>query len=194
MLTVMAMSLLLLIALLAIPVTLTFHASWQKSLQGNIQLQWAWGFVSARFPLVKSAGATEQEEKQTTNNIQQIPANKNNLLTALQHKKLRQRIIKFIRDFWHAIHKTNLKIQLRIGLDDPADTGQLWGFVGPVSGILSGIREANINIEPDFLDSTFELDGQGTIRFVPLKMLYLISALLLSPSVWQGVKQTRKKG
>lgn len=196
MLTVLAIFLLLLTALLAVPVTLTFQTSWQRSFQGNIQLQWAWGIVCVQFPLLQpTANSTVPNEELThiTHSMQHSPRNKSHLITALRQKAFRQRIIKFVRDFWHAIHKTNLTLQLRIGLDDPADTGQLWAFVGPVAGILSTVREANINIEPDFFNSVFDLNSQGTITFTPLKMLYLVSALLLSPSVWQGVKQMRKK-
>ncbi len=50
MLTGVAAFLLLLIALLAIPVTLTFQASWPQAFQDHIKLQWAFGLVSVRLP------------------------------------------------------------------------------------------------------------------------------------------------
>ncbi len=84
-------------------------------------------------------------------------------------------------------------MRIRIGLGDPADTGQLWSIVGPVAGILANSKEVVLEIEPEFFDATFELDGSGNIGIVPLQLIYLIFGVLLSPSVWQGVKQMRKE-
>ena len=97
-------------------------------------------------------------------------------------------------DFWHAVRKRHVSLHIRIGLGDPADTGQLWAVVGPVAGVLATIQEASIEIEPEFFDTTFELDGSGNIRLIPLQMIYLIVALLLSPAVWQGISKMRTAG
>ena len=101
-------------------------------------------------------------------------------------------MIRFIHELWHAIQKRDVSLRIRIGLDDPADTGQLWAILGPVAGMLANVRQASIEIEPEFSVSTFELDSSGTIRIIPLQLLYLILALLLSPAVWRGIRQMRK--
>jgi hypothetical protein len=41
------------------------------------------------------------------------------------------------------------------------------------------------------MDATFELDGSGSIRIIPLQLIVLTLALLLSPPVWQGIRQMR---
>ena len=89
------------------------------------------------------------------------------------------------------MRKRNLILRLRIGLGDPADTGRLWGFAGPVAGVLAGTGGASIEIVPEFFDETFELDSSGDIRLVPLQMVYLAAGLLLSPALWQGLKHLR---
>ena len=107
-------------------------------------------------------------------------------------KPFRQRVFRFIRAVWRAIHKQDLRLRMRIGLGDPADTGQLWALVGPLSGLLANNREASIEIEPEFFDAIFELDSSGSIRIIPLQLLYLAVGLLLSPSVWQGIREMRQ--
>jgi Protein of unknown function (DUF2953) len=99
--------------------------------------------------------------------------------------------MRFVRDLWHVVHKKDVVLRVRIGLGDPADTGQLWAIVGPVAGVLANIQEALIDIEPEFRDATFELDSSGTLRVIPLQVLYMTVALLLSPPVWQGIRQMR---
>lgn len=186
--------LLLLIALLAIPVTLTFQASWPQAFKDYIKLQWAFGLVNVQLPLLQSkAPSTEGEElAQKIERLEHSSSKNQNGFSLIRQKSFRRRIIKFVSDFWHAVHKRDVILRIRIGLGDPADTGQLWSIVGPVAGVLANIKEASIEIEPEFFDSTFELDGSGNIRFIPLQIIYLTIGVLLSPSVWQGIKQIRK--
>jgi len=195
MLTGVAAFLLLLIALLAIPLTLTFQASWPQASQGFIMLHWAFGLVSVRMALPQSkAPSTEGDElTRKLERSQTLSGEKRNaFIRILRQQSFRRRVIRFIRDFWHAIHKRDVILRLRIGLGDPADTGQLWSVVGPVAGILATIKEASLVIEPEFFDTTFELDGSGSIRFIPLHIIGLTVGILLSPSVWQGIGQMRQ--
>ena len=78
-----------------------------------------------------------------------------------------------------------------LGLGDPADTGQLWALMGPVSALSSNLRDAAVHIEPDFNEATLEVDGSGEIRIVPLEFLYLGCGLLVSPSFWRGARLLR---
>lgn len=196
MLTGVVVFLLLLIALLAIPITVTFQLSWRQVFQNDIKLQWAFGLVRVRIrprqPKLPSPKGEEPEQR--IGRIERTLLKKQNVFAVVRQKKIRRRIIRFINDMWHAVRKKNLSLRVRVGLGDPADTGQFWTLLGPVAGILSSVQEASIIIEPEFIDMTFELDSSGSIRVIPLQMIYLTVALLLSPLIWQGIKQMRIVG
>ena len=195
MLTGVAVFLLLLGLLLAIPVTLTFQVYWQQVVKGDIELQWAFGLVRVRLPASRLSGpSSEEEPEQTIDHVERPTRKKQRIFAVVRRKEFRQRIIRFICDVWHAVHKENLTLGVRIGLGDPADTGQLWAFLGPVAGILADVQETSIMIEPDFVDTTFVLDSSGSIRIIPMQMIYLAIALLLSPPVWKGIHQMRAVG
>jgi len=185
--------LLVFIALLAIPVTLTYQLSWRCALEGNMTLQWLFGLVRIQLPSIEAKASNLETEKTTQKKHEKRPSGKkSNPVAAIRQKSFRQRVYKFVRDFWHAIHKQNLKLRIRIGLGDPAETGQLWAIVGPVSGMLATVKEASIEIEPEFIEPVFELDSSGSIRVIPLQLLYLTIGLFLSPSIWQGITRMRK--
>jgi hypothetical protein len=196
MLTGVMAFLLLLITLLAIPLTLIVQVSWQQAFQGDIKLHWAFGLIRVRLPLFQSKPPPAQgnEPAQKIRQQKASPGKAFNPLAAFRQKSFRRRIIRFMRALWHAFHRRDISLRIRLGLGDPADTGQLWAIVGPVSGILANIQEASITIEPEFFDATFELDSYGSIRFIPLQMIYLTVGLLLSPAVWRGIIQMRKVG
>jgi len=196
MLTGMVIFLLLLIVLLAVPVTLTFKMSWQQVFQSDVKLFWLFGLVRVHLPSFQSKATPQEgvELVQEIDRLEQLPHKKQNVFAFFRQKAFRQRIIKFIIDLWHAVHKRNVSLRVRLGLGDPADTGQLWAVIGPVAGMLSNAKEASIEIVPDFFDIAFELDSSGNIRLIPLQIIYLIIGLLLSPAIWQGVKRMRIVG
>lgn len=185
----------ILVALLAIPVTLTFHIAWRDALHSDIALTWAFGLVHLRLPSGERTPPAprrrEDNNDHTTRSGAPKPAK---LFAAIRVRRFRRRMLRFAADLWRALHKRDLHLHVRLGLGDPAETGQLWGMLGPGAGLLSGVSDASISVEPDFLDATLELDGSGRIRVMPLRLLGLASALLLSPSVWQGLKRMRTAG
>lgn len=196
MLTGVVACLLLLIALLAIPLTLNFQLSWKHVFERDIKLQWAFGLVRLRIPFRQPKSPSPQGEalEQRIDRLERSYSKRQNFFAVVRQKTFRRRIIRFISDLWHTVHKRNLTLRIRVGLGDPADTGQLWGILGPVAGILANVQEASITIEPEFLDATFELNSSGSIRIIPLQMVCLAVALLLSPTIWRGIRQMRLVG
>jgi hypothetical protein len=187
--------LLVVIALLAIPVTLSYQVSWRRAFEGHVTLKWLFGLVRIELSSIESKTLALEPEKIAQRKRKQAPSGKKSSpVAAFWRKSFRQRVFRFIRDLWHAIQKQNMKLRLRIGLGDPAETGQLWAIVGPVSGMLATIQEASIEIEPEFIEPVFELDSSGRIRIIPLQMIYLTIGLILSPPIWQGIKQMRQTG
>lgn len=194
MLTGVFVFLLFFIALLAIPVALTFQLSWPKDRQQDALLKWAFGLVKVRIPASepKALSSGSDHLKRKTRRSRHSFGKKTNVLAAIQLKPFRQRIVRFISDMWHSVHKKDISLHVRLGLGDPADTGQLWAIVGPIAGLLATVQGAAIAIEPEFSDSTFELNAAGSIRLIPLQLIYMTIALLLSPPVWRGVVKMRK--
>ncbi len=184
--------LLTLIALLAVPVRLSFRVSWRRVLQGHVQLYWLFGLVQLQLPLARSKPlALKQQTGGRKKRAGKPSTRKANPFAAIRQKAFRERVFRFLRDIWRAIQKRNLSLHVRIGLGDPADTGRLWAVVGPVAGMLTTVQDVSIEIAPEFADTVFELDSAGNIRVVPLQMIYLAIGLLLSPSFRRGFRQMR---
>ena len=186
--------LLVVILLLTIPIALNYQMSWRGAWQGEIKLYWAFGLVHLRIPVSATQTTPSQTEQvsRTRRSKKRSASKESNPLAAIRQRTFRRRVLRFIREFWHAIQKRDLDLRIRIGLDDPAETGQLWAILGPLAGMLANVRQASIGIEPEFSASTFELNSSGYIRVIPVQMLYLILALFLSPAIWQGIRQMRK--
>jgi len=193
MLTGLLVFLLGLTALLAIPVTVLFQLSWPDVRDNDLQLHWGFGLVRVRLPTERSeSDSAERDSGRTEKQRPTRPSQENrNVWAAIQQTRFRRRVLRFVGDVWAAIQKHDVRLRMRIGLGDPADTGQLWAAIGPISGVLASVRTVAIEVEPAFQDETLELAGRGRLRIVPLQLLYLAAALCLSPSIWRGVQAMR---
>jgi hypothetical protein len=187
----------LVVILLAVPVTLTYQCSWRRTVSAELRLTWAFGLVRADVSpdQGKSKSEKPEEARSKSDRRQRTPGKKkNDFLAAIRQPSFRRRILRFVSDVWRSIHKKNIRLLLRIGLGDPADTGQLWAAFGPLSGMFARARDVSITVVPDFLDSTFEVDSSGTIRVIPLQFAVLALGLLFSPSIWRGFMFMRASG
>lgn len=185
MLTALIIALLFVMALLAMPLELRFRLSHHEVIEADATLVWGFGLLKVNLSSAKPSTNGESKKKPARRNKRN--SSSLNFSGALRQKRVRSRLIRFVRDVWHAIKRDDFRLYTRIGLGDPADTGVLWTFTGPLSGILFAAEDADITIEPDFIDSGLELVSSGNIRLIPLQLLFLISGLLLSPAIWRGL-------
>ena len=183
--------LLLIVVLLALPVTLTFQLSWKQTLTADLKLKWAFGLVRA--DVSPGPGKSESEKTEAARH-RRSRGEMIKFMGVIRQRKFRRRILRFLSDLWRAIHKQNVRLQVRLGLGDPADTGRLWAVLGPLSGMFARMRDIRVVFEPDFLDSTLEVDSSGTVRMIPLQITFLALALLFSPAIWRGIMSMRRSG
>ena len=186
----------LIVIVLAVPVTLTYQLSWKQTLSAQCKLNWAFGLVRA--DVSPDPGKPETAKSETAPEKaswwRRSERKKANFFAAIREPGFRQRMLRFVSDVWRAIHKKNVRLLVRLGLGDPADTGQLWAVIGPLAGMLACVRDATVVIEPDFLASTLDVDSSGTIRVIPLQLTIIALGLIVSPAVWRGVMLMRATG
>ncbi len=182
--------LLLLVMLLSIPVLLWFEFDLNQTSDNKIEMGWFFGWIKFQIPLQQK---TDPPPNYTSNkpNEQKSEKSGKSIFKLMLQKRFRQRLITYFSDVWRAIAKKDIKFHMKIGLDDPADTGQLWAIVGPTSVLLAQAQQMSLVVEPDFTTTKFEFDGQGTLRVIPLMIIFITLKLLCSPAVWQGLRQIR---
>ena len=190
MLTGLLVVLFVVIALLAIPVELEFSVEWPDDAQNEIVLVWALGLVRVRLP-AKSPEKPPAADEEPPDRKKRGSGKRANVLAAIRQRPFRRRIYRFAGDLWRSVKKENMLVRARLGLGDPADTGRLWAVVGPVSGMLGGLKGVSAVIEPDFADPAFELAGSGKLRVVPLQVVSIATGFLLSPAIWSGIRSMR---
>ena len=186
----------LVVLLLAMPLTLTYQCSWKRTLSADLRLNWAFGLVRADVSpdLTKPESDEPKAADRKAGRRSKSQGRNTKFMTAIRQTPFRRRMFRFVSDVWRAIKKKDVRLLVRLGLGDPADTGRLWAALGPLSGMASRLRDIRIAIEPDFLDSTLEVDSSGTVRMIPLQLAIIALGLLFSPAIWRGIMLMRASG
>lgn len=164
-----------LVVLLAVPVEFAFSVRRCETFDGALVIGWLFGTVRAPIPLKGSAKPSPAKKKKGK------WRGGLNGLAVIRNGAFLRRTIRLARDILGAVNVSGLMLRIRVGLDDPADTGMLWGAAGPLAGVLAGVRRADITIEPEFACEVFELDGEGKVRLVPLQLIFIVAVYLASP-------------
>jgi len=153
------------------PVTVAYQFAWREAPTAEVRLNWAFGLVRADVSPKSSKSKRNNKEaaRKKDPGRGKSTGRKANIVAGIRQPMFRRRILRFVSDVWRAIRKKNVELRVRLGLGDPADTGQLWAALGPLSGMLANRRDIRVAIEPDFLDATLEAEGSGAIRVIPLQ-------------------------
>jgi hypothetical protein len=193
-LLIIAILLVLLLVLLTVPISVAFRLDRIKEINGHVIFYWLFGLVRFRIGIpgaVKAVSRHNKKPRKKTKKRKQ-GANVRVVIALLKQSTFRRRAIRFIKGLLCAAHARDLYLRLRIGLGDPADTGRLWGFLGPVAGIATNLRSAEVHIEPEFMAPALEFESHGKFRLIPLQFIALATAFMVSPATLQAWRTLRR--
>jgi Protein of unknown function (DUF2953) len=184
-----------LIALLAIPVDVKFSVRLHERFKARVMIAWMFGLV--RLPIPSKTGKpARQEPSPKTGRGQHFYKRGRNMVTMLRSEGFWPRLLRFASDILNVMHIRILRLRVRLGLEDPADTGQIWAFVGPLTVMLAGARGTDIDIEPDFERAFLSVDGNAELRVVPIRVFAVVIPFIGSPATlraaWAVIASRRK--
>jgi hypothetical protein len=159
-----------------------------------VGVRWLFGLVRFRIPVPRAGKpAPRPDAKPRAARARARPKARGryrNVLAALGQAAFRRQAYRLIRDLVRAVHLHRLRLLMRLGMGDPADTGRLWAVLGPLNAVAQ-LRKLELRIEPEFVDPVLEFQADGRLLLVPLRFLILAIAFALSPPTiraWRTLK------
>lgn len=197
-LLVIAVLLGLLVLLLAVPLHVAFRLAGIEALAGEVSVRWLFGLVRFRvgFPRPARAKRREPRAEPEAAKAHKKPEARGrpNVFAALRQAAFRRRLYRFVKDSLRALHAQQLYLRLRLGLGDAAETGRLWALVGPLSALAQNLPNAEVRVEPEFVDPVLEFEARGRFLLIPLQFIALAPAFALSPAsirAWRTLRAGR---
>lgn len=108
----------------------------------------------------------------------------------LRTRGLLKQLWQLVRDILSRFKIREIGINLRIGLDNPADTGMLFAIVAPANYFLGSCLHKDINIQPSYdKDATFEGYLHGIVRVQPIEFIRPVAKFAFSLPAMRVMKK-----
>ena len=173
----------LVVASLAVPVVLVLDAERVESLEARWRVRWLFGLVDVqcsrrrrkRSPSERSDAATLRRKSP-----QEGRSNARMGIAVLRTRGLLRRGT--CGDSVSAGDVRGVLFAHGVCLEDPADTGIVYGFLTPLL-VVAKTRGLNVDCRPMFLDSGWNGTVSATIHVRPVSVLAALVVFLVSPPV-----------
>ena len=182
--------------LLLVPVDIKAVWRWDEGSKSQIRVVWLFGLISKD---LNSKDLT-LEEKSETKTKEGSPKGESEdegmdrsdgkkgekwitgkkELSILRTEGLMRNLERLALGTARAIEVHYLKVSLKVGFEDPADTGIVFGFLWSVAAPFNVLDSADITIESSFEDEVFKGDASCSFRIWPIIALRPIFRFIFS--------------
>jgi hypothetical protein len=183
---ILALLLVVLALLLAIPVSFIIHAERTIALQTSWRVRWLFGLVEARSGRHRSQpresprrGATEPARPRSGKGGKMV-------LAALGTRGVVPRLRRLLIDLLSQLHWENLYLHVEFGFDDPADTGRVYGLLSPLLVAMAGTG-IEVRCEPDFGRTCLAGSVEAAFRLRPIAIIGIMMMFFCSPPILRAM-------
>ena len=160
----------LVILVLCVPLDVAFHIDVYGRPKFRMRVVWLFGLVSKE---VKKGEKKPKEKEKVT---KEKPKKKRRIglrtiLRILRSKGLLRQLKDLVRDVLSQLKIRELAVNLKLGLDNPADTGLIFALIGATTPFLRLPSQYQIRIQPSFDKAVFEGFSHGNIRLRPIQLV-----------------------
>ncbi len=194
MLTFIGAVLALTIFLLAVPVNLVYALRKDDVWRGRLVVYWMFGLVRVSLrPGRRKAPRPSKRRDVIVSGAKGALRRRRDVLAILRMGGLLRGLIRLSGDLLRSLRPRRLRVDLVIGLEDPADTGRLAGMLAPLR-LLFGRRtvgkasSVSIDVTPDFSGPRLQGYSCASVQFVPLKLIAIVIGFLFSAPVFRAVR------
>jgi len=173
---IIASVILFIILMLSTPVDMAFDLATHEHAKAKIRIGWLFGLVW------KDIRARKKEKPKKEKPKKRRKRGIKSFLPLLRIKGLPRKILKLVRQILGCLKIKQLDVALRMGLDDPFDTGMLCSVLWPALIPPSPSGTVRFKLEPVFNQFAFEASLQGWVRLFPIQLVWPLVSFVLSPT------------
>lgn len=186
-----------LVALLAVPASLSVHVERAAAFRTTCRIIWLFGWVDVslgrRKPARPRRSHSPAEGARSSRDTSKPPRRsraRRGPATALALVRTRgflRRMLRLLTDLGRGARCEDLYLRAEFGLDDPADTGQLYGAVAPLL-IAATAGGFDVSCRPNFFQPGLQGSCGGRIRVRPISLVGLLVGFLCSLPTLRAIR------
>ncbi len=160
----------LVILVLCVPLDAVLSIDTSEKPRFRLKLAWLFGLISKELAGEKKKPEEEKEvteEKRKKKRKFEFKI----ILKILRTKGLLKQVKNLVKGILGQLKIRELAINLKLGLEDPADTGLVFALIGPATSFLRLPPRYQIRVQPSFYDeNVFEGYLRGVLRLQPIRL------------------------
>jgi hypothetical protein len=169
----------LIILILCIPFDAAFRVDIYGSPRFSLRLVWLFGLVKKDLKRGKKKPSKRKPGGRR---------GARDIFKILRTKGLLRQAKTLVTDIFSRLKIRDLSIDLRVGLDDPADTGLLFSVIGPALLFCSPLTY-HLRVQPSFEgEAVLEGYAQGAVRLLPIRFVVPFLRFTFSMAALRAVK------
>lgn len=186
--------LLLIILVLSVPIDFGLNIHIHGKPRFSFRITWLFGLIGREFGKEKKEPEIEREpvpqEKQLKKKGRRrgIHPDNRSILSILRTKGLLKQFVRLLKGIVRCLTFRDVKVDLNIGLTNPADTGQLFAMAAPVSLFLHSYIQHEINILPSFTGPGIYGTVYGAARIQPIRLAMPVAMFVFSRPILKAAK------
>ena len=173
---------------LCIPVDLTLTYERGESSRSRMRIGWLFGLIGKELGGEKRGRERKPKKMKAKMGRRSFPES----LAVLRARGFAGRLFLLAKRLVRLVQVRDLDIDFHLGTGDPAQTGLLYGIIEPSVDLARSRLSANIKIEPNFVEETFEGHARADLRVYPIKLIPPLIAFALSPATFRGIRAMRR--
>ena len=178
----------LIIFVLCVPLDTAFSLDTSGRPRFKLSFVWLFGLIS------KELGRKKKKPEEKKEPTREKPKKKrgpgfSTILKIVRSKGLLRQIKKLVKDVFSQLQIRELGVNLKLGLDNPAEAGFLFALIGSTTPFLSLPPQYQIRVQPSLHDEvTFEGYLHGVLRLRPIKLARPLLRFVFSLAVLRVAK------
>jgi len=178
----------LIILVLCVPLDATLSFDTSAKPRFRLRMAWFFGLIGKELrrekkkPEEKKKVAKEKRKKKRKFEFRKT-------LKILQTRGLLKQVRDLVKGVLGQLRIKELAVNLKLGLEDPADTGLVFAVIGPATSVLNPHFQYQINVQPSFYgEDVFEGSLRGVLRLQPIRLTGLLLRFIFSLATLRIVK------
>lgn len=184
---VVAGILLVIVLVLSVPVDLVFDFRTGGDRKAVLRVEWLFGLVGKRLLPRKKPEKPRKAEKPRKSKRRDLRSFLS-YVALVRTRGVLTGFVRLVRRMVGSLHIRQIDADLRLGLDDPADTGIVYGVLWPALVLPVMSSSIKLRMEPVFDSPTFEAALQGRVRVFPAEMVANVLRFVFSLSGLRLIK------
>ncbi len=174
-----------LISILCVPVDAVLTLDTAAERKFRLRLAWLFGLISPELGREKRKPKARQPRRAK----RKRGIGLRTIWRILRTKGLLTKTKNLVRDVLSRVKIKEIAVNLRLGLDDPADTGLVFAVIGAVRPFIKLPRQYELAIQPSFSGQPF-FQGylHGVLRLQPIRLVIPLGRFIFSPTMFRVLR------